>query len=979
MTRRRKKSKAIGSGRAVREMSVRGVRFSRSRALPGNETWCRLLRLPVLLWCAVTFAAPAAAPAQTTRFSAQFASGKRLNGAEIFDWHDPKSDPRLDNQKLFFSSDHVQAIEDHSIPPAETPEAFVEFFGGDRLPGSVVEYRTGQESVFRKSPPCLVVTPQAAIDWPETKRLSGVSVITGWLRRVVWQARDDQQYRPSTLFYLDGRQIEFRALRWSKSSVSLLLEEEKREVAFNEIAELHLPRRDPWEVWFDQLAALVPEGTGLVIQVETGDGVRATASTARLNPATRGDASPEQWYHGIQPAWCLEPLWLRHRAIRVRRFFAPHEVPLSAIEPVRAVEKASLGGGWAWQLDRNVHEGPLRCSEQSFAWGFGVHAYSELAFDLPPGAKTFRTQYGLDRAAGSGGCVRGVVFAGPPTGKPIYRSDHVIGSARAHDTGNLSVAGAKQLTLVVDPAQDDRPTGADPFEIRDIFDWLQPVIELDPDELKAELARHAESPLFGWPGWSIVGAKSKPISVSLSWDQHRPPGRRLHIEAAPRENFFSITRRLEIGARDRFLVLSVNRLERDSGQTRIQVRVDGRALAEFEVPVNTAPFDPDPLLAPIERYRSKIVDVELVQIGLAPPARVEWRGIGLADRDPLLFEAFEDDSVFVGALIDGDGTARLEQSDKFTGASAARIEGGDRNNPAILGWHIPIRSDPQPGEYRFLRFAWRKKGGKEIGLHLASGGVFPAALVNEPKETLRYHVGRGVKHDYGRSIPLRDQPPEQWELVTRDLFSDFGAFDATGLRLVCGDGEWAGFDHIYFARNPQELDRVTQRLRSPPADPLAGLAPEQKANLEAMTTEPARFGEIVGEVAPAFSTNASQQGVWLLKTFAGRERVLRTHPPEPGKPCILRAPVRVPEGKHTELWLSVAHHPQADWQLVVLAGGEKVHDSLVSPTTAKQGWVDLSVDLSRFAGKNIVLEVHNQPNNWSNEFAYWQRVEIVSE
>ncbi len=937
------------------------------------------LSILILLCCACELAAPAAAPAQTARFSAQFASGKRLNGAEIHDWHDQKSDPRLDNQKLFFSSDRVQSIEDHSIAPAETPDAFVEFFGGDRLPGRVIEYRTGQEAIFRKSPPCLVVAPEAAIDWHETRRLAGVPVIVNWLRRVVWQARDDDRYRPATLFYLDGRQIEFRALRWSKSSVSLLLEEETREVPFSEIAELHLPRRDPWEAWFDQLAALVPDDTGLVVQVETGDGVRATASTARMNAATLGDANPDRWYHGFQPTWSLECLWLRHRAIRVRRFFAPHEVPLSAIEPVHAVQRANLGGGWQWQIDRNVHAGPLRCSEQSFAWGFGVHAYSELTFDLPLCARTFRTQYGLDRAAGAGGCVRAAVFTGPKTGRPLYRSDYVIGSARAHDTGALSVGGAKQLTLVVDPAQDDRPAGADPFEIRDTFDWLQPVIELDPEDLKTEFARRSASPLFAWPGWTIVAAKSHPINVSIAWDQHGPPARRCRIEAAPRENFFSIARRLEVGAGDRFLVLSLSRLEKDSGPSRIQVRVDGRALAEFEVPPNVAPADPDPLLIPIDHYRGKTVDVELVQIAQSPAARVEWRGIGLAQRDPLVFEAFEDDPEFVSTLTDGEGTASLETSDKLTGDASVRVASGDRNSPAIPGWSIPIRSDPQPGECRFLRFAWKKKGGKEIGLHLAAAGSFPAALVNEPKESLRYHVGRGVKHDYGRSIPLRDQPPEQWELVTRDLFADFGAFNATGLRLVCGEGDWAQFDHIYFARRPQELDRITQKLRSPPVDPLVGISAELKSNVEALAADPARFGEVIGEVAPAFSTYASGQGVWLLKMYQGRERVLRTHPPEQGKPCILRAPVRVPADKHTELKLSVAHHPQSDWQLVILANGERLHDSLISSSTTQQGWADISVDLSRFAGHNIVLEVHNHPNNWSNEFAYWGRIEIVTE
>jgi hypothetical protein len=915
---------------------------------------------------------------QTARFSAQFASGKRLNGADIYDWQVEKADPRLDNQKLFFAADRLTWIEDNSIAPAEIPEAFVEFFGGDRLPGRVLEYRTGQESPFRKSPACVVVAPAAAVDWPEVKRLAGLPVAARWLRRVVWHARDDDRYRPGTLFYLNGRQIEFRGLRWSKKSIRLLLEHETREVSFGEIAELHLPRPAPWDVWFDQLATLLPDGVGLVMQVETGDGVRATASTARASAAAHGDAGkPDNWYHAVQPAWSPEPLWLRHRGIRVRRFFLPHEVPLTVIEPTRAIQKSNLAGGWNRELDRNVQGWPMRCADHPFGWGLGVHAYSELGFDLPAGVRTFRTEYGLDRAAGAGGCVRAAIFAGPAGGQPLYRSEHVIGSAKSFDTGPLSLAGVTQLTLVVDPAHNDRPAGADPFEIRDTFDWLQPVIELDQEALKAELERRSEAALWGWSGWTVVNAAARPYAVSQTWDQQRPAARRLHVEVAPKDAYFSIARRLEIGERHRFLVLSVNRPDKENGPSRIQVRMNGQAAAEFEVPARSSSADPDPLLVPVDRFRGTTVDVDLVQMAMTPQSRVEWRGIDLADRDPIVFEAFEESPEFAGELSDGNGAVRIDSAEKFTGTAGLRITPDDRNNPRIDDWNIPVRGDPNPGEYRFIRFAWKKHGGKEIGLHLAQNGAFAAPLLVNPRETLRYHVGRGVKHDYGVSVQLRDRPPDQWEIMTRDMFADFGAFDATGLRLVCGDGEWAAFDHIYFARRADDLDRMTRKWQQPPPDPQASLPADLKANVERVVVDPARFGEVLAAVAPAFSTAASDQGVWLLKTHQGRKNVVRTHPPEQGKPCILRAPIRIEADKRAELRLAVAHHPHADWQLFVFVNGEKLHDSLVAANTTQDGWADLSVDLSRFAGHNIVLEVHNHPNNWASEFAYWGRVEVV--
>jgi hypothetical protein len=719
------------------------------------------------------------------------------------------------------------------------------------------------------------------------------------------------------------------------------------------------------------------------MQVETGDGLRATASSRKFLPFFRGDAgNPDQWYQAVQPCWSTELLWLKHRMIRVRRLFLPHEVPLSAVEPVRVIQKSHLAGGWNWQIDRSVHGDPQRSSDLAFGWGLGVQAYSELAFDLPPCARTFRTQYGLDWTAGTGGCVRAAIFAGTATGQLLHRSEHVIGAAKTSDTGPLPVTGVKQLTMVVDPAQDDRPPGADPFEIRDSFDWLQPLVELDLESLRQEVDRRVESPQWGWAGWTLVGSpvgsQSKPAVASVAWDQRPGFNRRARIEIAPRDTFFTLTRKLQISPRDRFLVLSVSRLDKDTGPSRIQVRIAGTAVAEFDVPVFAGPADPDPLVVPVERFRGSAVDVEIVQISQTPQSRVEWRGIGVADHDPIVFEAFEDDPAFVDSLNRGTGAVTLDTSDKFTGTASLRVTPEDRENPSLPGWDLAIRSEPNPGEYRFVRFAWKKRGGKQLGLHLAQRGEFaPADLIN-PKESLRYHGGRETAKNYGHALQFRDQPPDQWDPVTRDLWVDFGNVDVSGLRFVCGDGEAALFDHIYFARTPQDLDRITNRLKNPPPDPLASLPSDVKANVERIAVEPARFGEVLSQVAPAFSTAASDQGVWLLKTFQGKQRVVRTHPPAQGQPCILRAAVAVPAGKKTELRMTVAPQPQADWQLLIFANGEKLHEALVAATaTAPEGWTDVMIDLSRFAGRNMLLEVHNHPNNWASEFAYWHRLEVV--
>src|SRR5262249_5173722 len=157
-----------------------------------------------------------------------------------------------------------------------------------------------------------------------------------------------------------------------------------------------------------------------------------------------------------------------------------------------------------------------------------------------------------------------------------------------------------------------------------------------------------------------------------AWDRQRPPARRCRVEVAPKEAFCAITRRLEIGQRHRFLVLSVSRLHKDNGPSRIQVRLDGKAAADFEVPIRNA-AEPDPLPVPVDRFCGKTIDVALVQMALAPQARVEWRGIDLAERDPVMFEAFEDSPEFAGELADGNGTIKIDSSEKFTGTAGLRI------------------------------------------------------------------------------------------------------------------------------------------------------------------------------------------------------------------------------------------------------------------------------------------------------------------
>ena len=128
------------------------------------------------------------------------------------------------------------------------------------------------------------------------------------------------------------------------------------------------------------------------------------------------------------------------------------------------------------------------------------------------------------------------------------------------------------------------------------------------------------------------------------------------------------------------------------------------------------------------------------------------------------------------------------------------------------------------------------------------------------------------------------------------------------------------------------------------------------------------------------ATAVGEGGVVKHSGFRNRTAV-QTHPLDRKTPCVLRhKQVSIPGGKKTHLHLRVSHHPHGDWQLRVLVNKELLTEQLVSSATVgSDEWLDVAVDLSRFGGTQIDLQIENRANDWRNEWAYWNRIEVVSE
>lgn len=110
----------------------------------------------------------------------------------------------------------------------------------------------------------------------------------------------------------------------------------------------------------------------------------------------------------------------------------------------------------------------------------------------------------------------------------------------------------------------------------------------------------------------------------------------------------------------------------------------------------------------------------------------------------------------------------------------------------------------------------------------------------------------------------------------------------------------------------------------------------------------------------------------------GKKNVLMTHPLNQTTACVMSKKVKIPSGK-TTLALTVGRHPDGDWVLIVKADDKELLKKTIGPESAKDLWTDIEVDLSQYAGKEVKLELVNQPSEWKFEAGYWAKIELVSQ
>jgi hypothetical protein len=557
-----------------------------------------------------------------TRYVGVWTDGSQAAADEVFDWGRSDGRPSLAGKPLFDPKNPVRSLQDTTLPRSLPLERFVEFRGGDRLPGRVVKYVDADAATA--VPAHIIFEPAGDLGLPQVFSRSEIRLLPDWVRRIVNRPEGSIHVPPRALRIAGGRNVPFQELRWRADGVQVLTDSGVKSLFLADVTILDFGAWNPWDAWRRQLAVLSPAVDSRLMRLELADGARLTVSLDRFRPRTLGGDDASRWYQLLQPAWSLDLLAVPHRKIRTRTFFGPEEVPLSAVEPVASRHRAIFSEAWAIvRFDENVRGDRLRAGDRDFAWGFGVHAHHELEFELPASARSFRTKLGLDPWAGSGGCARGRVHLGE---RVLFESPLLVGTAPAIDCGPLAVRGGIRLVLIADADAGTRPPGADPFDIRDIFNWLEPVVELAPAELRREVEPHQFGALPLLASWTPDAAEAPNWRLVNRFDDMEtgnPVFRQLLALDAP----VTFSRQVTVDPGRPTALLRFGRPGNSSAQAKFEISISGRRVLRDALPGPTPSSEPLQVVVPLKTAAGKTIDFTLRLDPAGKPALVDWRGL----------------------------------------------------------------------------------------------------------------------------------------------------------------------------------------------------------------------------------------------------------------------------------------------------------------------------------------------------------------
>ncbi len=392
----------------------------------------------------------------------------------------------------------------------------------------------------------------------------------------------------------------------------------------------------------------------------------------------------------------------------------------------------------------------------------------------------------------------------------IERKDPLVGPVRL-----------RLLTTQVLPKKKEKKDNKE-VEVDDLDRTLRlaadAVIPADATQGEFEIVTPADLPVQEW-GLVLVAdalaADGKTVLASVA-----TPARRLKPNS-PIDLTLTSAAEIEAKAGAGETSALTGKIIRHGGYAQpVTVTLEGLPTGYPAPQVNVEPGQTDfvlPVRFPYGAKPGRLVEAKLIATTLPNPQsptvvlRSEGRSVTITvvpgekpDAEPPL-TVFEDDAKFIEYLSRGGGQVSLVEDDKQAGKAALKVTPDQRFSESLPMLGVKIRENPGPGEYRYLRFAWKKQGGQSICLQLNHDGAWGPTDATRPNAKFRYHAGPGGEC-YSASTLVDEKLPTEWVVVTRDLFKDYGEFTLNGLAFSAIDGEFALFDHIYLGRSLADLD-----------------------------------------------------------------------------------------------------------------------------------------------------------------------------
>jgi hypothetical protein len=444
------------------------------------------------LQCALLCCCKTEASAAEERFSIWQASGTFASTNKISPLYTSLTEPlKLDNGKTPYSADDpLLALRSNLVPGQETTGPWIQLTNGDIIPARIVRWLPAEQTAQQSLPARIEAVLEPA---PNSAELISNTLLIhpDCIASYHFGASQPTQQVAGVIEYGAGRELKIRATQFRATGLECLIDKGVVTIPYDQLQTVVWPQRNTaLDATRDGLWSKAETPLPGVVRFRTARGMILTTANQLIYRSKYEERLNSTFW--IQPTWSVRALGLLTEKISWVSWRAEHQVPLSALK-ISNVSAANANKQWPWQRNRSVVGSELRVGQLLAEHGLGTHAGTVLSVPLPEQAQRLQAWVGINQSVGTGGCAKVLIRRDTVDGEVLWESDFLRGGQPATRI-NIELRGAKQLFLVVDPAHQNRPAGADPWDIRDHVDWLWPMILLNNDHLQTARQQFAESP-----------------------------------------------------------------------------------------------------------------------------------------------------------------------------------------------------------------------------------------------------------------------------------------------------------------------------------------------------------------------------------------------------------------------------------------------------------------------------------------------------